>query len=196
MAFRTILIGAAALAAACGAALAQSPFPPVGQQSPFPPAGQQSPFPPVGQQSPFPPVGQQAPSVRQAPPCVQQFIALREEVDKRFQVTKAALEKRAPAPELCRLLTRFTEAELKMIKFSEENGAWCNMPPNAVETMRASHGKSMEYRKQACTAAAAPRPRPSEPGLSDLLSPPATSKDNTRTGRGTLDSLSGNPIGR
>jgi hypothetical protein len=45
MAFRTILIGATVLAVAGGAALAQSPFPPVGQEaSPFPPAGQQSPF--------------------------------------------------------------------------------------------------------------------------------------------------------
>lgn len=187
MAFRTILIGAAALAAAGGAALAQSPFPPVGQQSPFPP---------VGQQSPFPPVGQLAPSVQQRPACVEQFMALREEVDKRFQVTKAALEKRAPAPQLCRLLTRFTEAELKMIKFTEENVALCNVPPNALESMKASHGKSMEYRKQACTAASAPRPRPSEPSLSDLLSPPVANKDTTRTGRGTLDSLGGNPIGR
>jgi hypothetical protein len=187
MAFRTMLIGAAALAVAGGAALAQSPFPPVGEQSPFPP---------VGQQSPFPPVGQQAPSAQQMPPCVEQFLAIRDEVDKRFQVTRAALEKRAPAPELCRLLTRFTESEIKMIKFTEQNAALCNMPANALESMKASHSKSMEYRKQACNAASAPRARPSEPSLSDLLSPPPTSRDNTRTGRGTLDSLGGNPIGR
>lgn len=178
MAFRTILIGAAALTVAGGAALAQSPFPPVGQQSPFPP------------------VGQQAPAVQQRPPCVDQFMALRDEVDKRFQVAKAALEKRAAAPQLCRLLTQFTEAEVKMIKFTEENGAWCNVPPNALESMKASHGKSMEFRKQACTAAAAPQPRPSEPRLSDVLNPPVANKDTTRTGRGTLDSLGGNPIGR
>jgi hypothetical protein len=104
MAFRYTLIGAAVLAA-IGVAGAQA-------QSPFPPATQQ--------QSPFPPVDQQqspaSPPAQQKPPCFDQFLPLRQEVDKRFEVTKNALAKRAPAPELCRLLTRFTEAEISMIK--------------------------------------------------------------------------------
>ena len=179
MAFRTFLIGAAALAVAGGGvALAQSPFPPVGQESPFPPVGQQAP-------------------AQQKPPCIDQFLPLRQEVEKQFAIARAALEKRAAAPELCRLLTRFTNSEIKMIKFVEQNGAWCNFPPNALPDMRASHSKSQGYRKQACDAAAsAVRPRAVEPSLSDLLSPPVTDKDTTRTGRGTLDSLGGNPIGR
>jgi hypothetical protein len=180
MVLRYALLGAAALAVTGVAEVrAQSPFPPVGQQ--------QSPFPPIGQpQQP-----------QQKPPCFDQFIPLRKEVDKRFEVTKAAIDKRAGAPELCRLLTRFNEAEIAMIKYVEENGTWCSFPPDAVQNMKVTHAKSVEYRKQACAAAAAPRPqRPAEPTLSDALSPPIPNKDTTRTGRGTLDSLGGNPIGR
>jgi hypothetical protein len=155
----------------------------------------QSPFPPVGQQaSPFPPVGQP----QQKPPCFDQFIPLRQEVDKRFEVAKAALERRAPASELCSLLTKFTDAEVSMIKYVEQNGPWCNFPPNLLDSMKSSHVKSQGYKKQACTAAASPpRPaRPAEPTLSDAFGSPPLNKDTTRTGRGTFDSLSGNPLAR
>jgi hypothetical protein len=191
------LMAAAALAAAgLAEAMAQSPFPPVGQQaSPFPPVGQQaSPFPPVGQQSPFPQVGQQ----QQKPPCFDEFIPLREDVDKLFQAAKAGIDRRASAAEMCSLLTKFGQAETKVIKYVRENGAACNFPPSLLQSVEASNVKTEGYRKQACTAAAAPakQPRPAAPTLSDALSPPVATKDNTKTGRGTLDSLSGNPLAR
>ena len=195
---RYALMAAAALAVTgIAEAQAQSPFPPVGQQ--------QSPFPPVGQQpSPFPPVGQQssgAPSVaqpQQKPPCFDEFIPLRQEVEKRFEAAKAGVDRRGSAAELCNLLTKFAQAEVKMIKYVRDNGPACNFPANLLQSVQASNVKTEGYRKQACTAAAAPaRPaRPAAPTLSDALTPPVASKDNTRTGRGTLDSLSGNPLAR
>ena len=127
---------------------------------------------------------------------MEQFVALRTDVEKHFETAKAALERRAPPAELCKLLTRFTSGEIKMIKYVEEKGPGCGFPANALPSMKASHSKSMEFRKQACNVAAAPRPRPAEPGLSDLLSPPVVNKETTRSGRGTLDSLSGNPLAR
>ena len=200
MQLRHTFLAAAALAVAgIAGAQAQSPFPPVGgqQASPFPPAGQQSsPFPPVGgQASPFPPVGQQEP---QRSACVDDFMPLRQEVDKRFEAAKKGIDKRAGASEMCSLLTKFAQSESTLIKFVEKNGASCPFPPNLLETIKASHGTTEGYRKQACTAAAAPpRPaRPAEPTLSDALAPPPPSAANTRTGRGTLDSLSGNPLAR
>ncbi len=198
MAFRYTLMGAVALAVTSVAgAQAQSPFPPVGQQqqqSPFPPVGQPSPFPPAGQQSPFPPIGQ---AQQQKPPCYDQFLPLRNEVDKRFEAAKKALDRRGSAAELCSLLTRFSDAEVAMIKYVEKNGATCGFPASMLGNIKASNVKSQEYRKQACSAAASPRPaRPAEPTLSDALSPPVAGRDNTKTGRGTLDSLGGNPLAR
>jgi hypothetical protein len=197
MLFRYALMASAAFAVAgIAEAQAQSPFPPVGQQSsPFPPVGQQSsPFPPVGQQSTFPSAAQP----QQKPPCLDEFIPLRQEVEKRFEAAKAGIDRRGSAAELCNLLTKFTQAEMQMIKYVRENGPACNFPPALLESAQASNAKSEGYRKQACTAAAAPaKPaRPAAPTLSDALSPPVAGKDNTRTGRGTLDSLSGNPLAR
>ena len=196
MVLRYALMAATALAVAgIAEAQAQSPFPPVGQQAPVPPGRQQSPFPPVGQQaSPFPSPGQP----QQKPPCVDEFMQLRQEMEKRFEAAKAGIDRRGSAAELCNLLTKFTQAEVQMIKYVRENGPACSFPPNLLESVQASNVKSEGYRKQACTAAAAPaKPaRPNAPTLSDALSPPVTGKDNTRTGRGTLDSLGGNPLAR
>jgi hypothetical protein len=198
MSFRYTLIGAVTLAVTSVAGgQAQSPFPPVGkeQQSPFPPVGQRaSPFPPVGQQSPFPQVGQP----QQSAPCVDQFVPLREEVDKRFEAAKAGITKHGTAPEICNLLTKFSQAEVALMKFVEKNSGNCPFPADMLGNVKASNAKTEGYRKQACTAAAGPAraARPAEPTLSDALSPPVAGKDNTKTGRGTLDSLSGNPLAR
>lgn len=131
----------------------------------------------------------------QVPPCVAKFIPLKEEMDKRFIATKAAIDRKAGAAELCTLLTRFTEAESKVVKYAEEQGIWCEFPPQVIQSMKASQAKSQEYRKQACTAAAQPR-RPATPSLSDALGAPVPDASTTRTGRGTLDSLGGNPLAR
>jgi hypothetical protein len=197
MLFRYALMAAAALAVVgIAAAQAQSPFPPVGQQaSPFPPVGQQaSPFPPVGQQSPFPPVGQP----QQMPPCIEDFLSLRQQLDKRFETVKTTLERKPTASEACSALTKFTQSEAAMIKFVEKNSGTCPFPPNLLPDIKAGNVKSEGYRKQACTAAAAPaKPaRPAAPTLSDAFGAPVAGKDNTRTGRGTLDSLGGNPLAR
>jgi hypothetical protein len=191
MAFRYTLIGAVTLAVTSVAgAQAQSPFPPVGQEqraSPFPPVGQE-------QQSPFPRVGQP----QQSSPCVDQFVPLREELDKRFEAAKAGIAKHGTAPEICSLLTKFSQAEVALLKFVEKNSGNCPFPSDMLGNVKASNAKTEVYRKQACTAAAGPAraPRPAEPTLSDALSPPVASKDNTKTGRGTLDSLGGNPLAR
>jgi hypothetical protein len=198
MLLRYALVAAVALGAdGIAEVRAQSPFPPVGQeqQSPFPPVGQQqqSPFPPPGQPS-LPGYGQQ----QQMPPCFQEFIPLRQDVDKRFEAAKAGIEKRIGAAEMCNLLTKFSQAEGTLIKFIEKNAPTCPFPANMLQSVKASNAKTEGYRKQACNAAAAPaRPmRPAEPTLSDALSPPIVGKDNTKTGSGTLDSLSGNPLAR
>jgi hypothetical protein len=199
MACRYTLLGAVTLAviSVAGAqAQSQSPFPPAGpelQASPFPAPSAAPQIPMLGPQSRPQPQQQQ-----QGSACVDQYLPLREEVDKRFEATKAGIARKGGAPEICNLLTKFSQAEAALMKFIEKNTGNCPFPPNMLENIKASNVKSEGYRKQACTAAAAPaRPtRPTEPTLSDALSPPALNKDNTRTGRGTLDSLGGNPLAR
>ncbi len=131
----------------------------------------------------------------EVPPCVAQYIPLRQDMEKRFIAAKTAIDRKAPATELCTLLTRFTEAESKVIKYAEEQGIWCEFPPQLLQGMKASQVKSQEYRKQACTAASQPR-KPAAPSLSDALGAPVPDASTTRTGRGTFDSLGGNPLAR
>lgn len=203
MLFRQALMAAMAVAVAqVTAAQAQSPFP-----DPRQPAGQSSPFPPVNQSSPFPdpnnptvPFGQQArPQQQEMPACIKQFISMRENLDKRFEETRKVMEKKPTASEACSALTKFTQTEIALIKFVEKQGSNCPFPPELLSTIKASNEKTTGYRQKACTAAKAEQQAPvrhSQPTLSDAFGPPVVSGDSTKTGRGTLDTLSGNPLTR
>jgi hypothetical protein len=200
MLLRYAFLAAAALSVAgIAEAQAQSPFPPVGQEraSPFPPVGQQaSPFPPAGA-TVFGAPSQQQP--QQIPSCLKDFLPLREEMDKRFESVKNMMAKRPSASEACSVLTRFTQAEVVLLKFVEKNSPTCPFPPGLLDNIKASNAKSEGYKKQACTAAAQQQQRPAraaEPTLSDAFGAPPLNKETTRTGRGTFDSLSGNPLAR
>jgi hypothetical protein len=138
---------------------------------------------------------QAAPPAQQMSPCVEQFLPLRGEVEKRFLAAKGGIDRKAPAVELCRLFTQFTEAESKMIKYAEENGAWCGFPPEVLSNMKSNQLKSTDFRKRACTAAQSPA-RPAGPSLSDALVGPVPDANTTKTGRGIFDSLTGNPLAR
>jgi hypothetical protein len=167
-------------------------FPPVGQQAtPFPsPTGRQSSPPPAAGPG-FSPFGQP----QQKPPCYDEFVSHGDEIAKRFEAAQGGINKRLSAKEICGLLTRLSQSEVKALKFVEQNNAKCGFPPEIVQNVKMRNAKTEEFRKQACTAAARPA-KPAEPTLSDALSAPAVGKDNTKTGRGTLDSLFGNPLAR
>ncbi len=139
---------------------------------------------------------QASPPAEQAPPCIQKFIPLRQEVEKRLGVAKSAIDRKASAAELCRLFTQFSEAEGKMIKYVEEQGVWCGFPPNALPSMKEGHVKSLDARKNACNAAAAGAQHSAAPSLSDALGTPTPDANNVKTGRGTFDTLNGSPLAR
>ncbi len=138
---------------------------------------------------------QGAPPADQPPPCIQKFLPLKQEVEKRLGVAKAAIDRKAPAAELCHLFTQFTDAESKMIKYVEEQGVWCGFPADALPSMKAGQVRSQSARKQACTAAAAPQ-RPAGPSLSDALGTPIPDARAAKPGRGTFDTLTGSPLAR
>jgi len=138
---------------------------------------------------------QQAPGpAQEPPPCVKEFLSLRNDAQKKAQAIQAASERKAPPAEACKLFTSFSAAESKMIKYAQENTVWCGIPPNVVDDMKKSHVRTTELRTQVCRAAAAPR-RPAGPSLSDALSAPIPSAGNIKPGRGTFDTLTGTPLG-
>jgi hypothetical protein len=133
------------------------------------------------------------------PACIKQFISMRENLDKRFEETRKVMEKKPSASEACSALTKFTQTEVALIKYVEKQGSNCPFPPELLDTIKASNVKTTGYRQKACAAAKAEQQAPvrhSQPTLSDAFGPPVVSGESTHTGRGTLDTLNGNPLTR
>ena len=157
------------------------------------------PDPPPQQASPWP---QQAPQQaspwqqpQQGPPCLPEFTKLRNETEKRGIALKKASDRRASPQEACKLLTAFTSAEAKMLKYAVDNSTTCGIPPQIIDGIKQGHARSDALRVRVCRVAAAPQ-APRGPTLSDALNGPVTSSSNIKTGRGTFDTLTGTPIGR
>ena len=131
----------------------------------------------------------------QEPPCVKEFFRLREEAEKKGLAIKAANERKAPPKEACQLFGAFITAQTKMLKYAADNTVWCGIPPQVVENLKQSVAKISEVRTRVCQAAVAPQ-QPAGPSLSDALSNPVPNSNNIKTGRGTFDTLTGNPLGK
>jgi len=119
------------------------------------------------------------------------FPKLTEEAQKRGALVGAAIKGKAERKEICTLMTTFVAAEGKMIKFLDDNKTWCGIPNQAIAAAKANHEKSLKFRTAACEEG----PKPKAPTLSDAIKTPSldTAK-NTKTGRGTFDTLTGNPL--
>jgi hypothetical protein len=90
-------------------------------------------------------------------------------------------------------MTNFVTAESKVMKFLEDNKVWCGVPEQALTASRAGHERALKFRTSACEEG----PHPKAPTLSDAIKAPTVdSGSNTKTGRGTFDTLTGNPLAR
>jgi hypothetical protein len=180
---------------------AQQPQPQQG--APWPQQGQPAQAAPWPQQTPRPqatfgaPQQQMSPwSQQQEPPCVKDFVPLREEAAKRAAAVRTASEHKASPQEACQLIGKFSEAEAKLIKFAEANVAGCGIPQDAVKQMKANHERTAQLHKNVCMAANNPA-RGAAPSLSDALdTSKIPSADSVKKGSGTYDTLSGSALAR
>ena len=130
---------------------------------------------------------------QQEAPCLKDFSKLRDDTEKRGQAIRAAGERKASPKEACQLFNAFVAAQSKMLKYATDNAAWCGIPDQIMANLKEGIAKTSEVRTKVCQAAAAP-PRPTGPSLSDALSGPVPDSNNIKTGRGTFDTLTGNPL--
>jgi hypothetical protein len=122
------------------------------------------------------------------------FSNLTAEAQKRSALVGAAMKAKADRKELCTLMTSFVAAETSAVKFLQDNKVWCGIPDQVIALSKANHEKAMKFRTMACSEEG---PRPKAPSLSDAIKAPATdTAKNTKTGRGTFDTLTGNPLAR
>ncbi|MFY9838977.1 MAG: hypothetical protein WAK55_21380 [Xanthobacteraceae bacterium] len=123
------------------------------------------------------------------------FPALAAEAQKRGAAVGAAIKAKADRKQICTLMTTFVAAETIVIKFLDENKVWCGVPDQVLTVSKANHEKSLKFRTDACNEDG---PHPKAPSLSDAIKEPSgvdTAK-NTKTGRGTFDTLTGNPLSK
>lgn len=143
-------------------------------------------------QAPQPAAGFSQGTAQQMPPCFKEFLPLRQEAEKRAGAIKAGVDRKVERPVLCKLFTRFVEAEAKYLKFMSDNQTWCGIPKEAVAQVKAGHVRSVKTKNQVCAAAAAPAPR--GPSLSDAMGTNRFPDANNTTGSGTFGTLSGSAL--
>jgi hypothetical protein len=129
--------------------------------------------------------------------CLRQFTSLRSEVEKRGVAAKGAGDKHAPREEMCKLVTAYSAAETKWVKYSSDNMAKCGIPKQVVEQIKAVHVRTADAQKKIC-AAGPGQAGPATPSLSDALGTatlPNRATEQRKPG-GTLDTLTGNALAR
>jgi hypothetical protein len=131
----------------------------------------------------------------QAPAVCNTFIQIRDDAQQKALAIRTAVQNKAERKDICALVQRYYTAESSVVKFLEENKSWCGIPDQAIKAAKDNHEHTLKFRTAACTEAPATKPR--APSLSDAIGTPSVDTGaNTKTGRGTLDSLNGNPLAR
>jgi hypothetical protein len=192
----------APLPGAAAAPANASPFPPV-NGAPAAVVGAPSAFPSNG----APPVsgGFSPPQQQQAGPpggddCMKGFLPLRQEAEKRGAAIKTASERHAPPDEACKLISAFSQSEVKMIKYIEANAQKCGIPGSVSDQMKTGHKNTEGMRQKVCGVASQQQQRgPVAPRLSDVLGSSAALPEVTaakKNGGTTFDTLNGNVLAR
>jgi hypothetical protein len=179
------------------------PAPPPGAG--LPPAGARPPqAPPPGAGSPpgaapRPGAGAMGPAPGgQQEQCFQDFMPLREEAQRRGALIQKAQGNKPTREEMCQLFKNFTAAEVKVIKYVTTNQSACGIPDEVITKMKSEQSTHIKIRQQICAGGptAGKAPAPAVPKLSDELGLRGIADPTTSSGRGTFDTLTGNPFQR
>ena len=128
------------------------------------------------------------------PPCMVEFAKLRDDVQKRGLAAKAAGQRKASREEMCKHITAFSAAELKWVKYTETNVTSCGIPAEVVQQLKQVHTNTEQTKEKICAAGPAAAGPPS---LSDALGTTRLpTPETTKSGSGTLDTLTGSAIQR
>jgi hypothetical protein len=121
------------------------------------------------------------------------FPKLRDEAKAKAEAVSAIGKRKGERKDMCAAVQSFTAAEEKVVKFLDDNKMNCGVPAQAVTQAKAMHANTLKFRDTVC----AEGPKPKAPTLSDAIGAPSLDTGtNTRTGRGTLDTLTGNPLAK
>jgi hypothetical protein len=130
--------------------------------------------------------------------CMRGFVPLREEAEKRGKIIKAASERHAAPDEACKLIKKFGQAEIEMIKYVESHAAKCRIPPQISDQLKLGHKNTESMKTKVCAVAQQLQQRgPAGPSLSDVLGSSAAIPEATQikhSGGSIFDTLGGNVL--
>jgi hypothetical protein len=147
-------------------------------------------------EGPGPGPGGPAPGGAAQAECLKQASPLRDETQKRASLLQAASKRHAAAPEACKLLQSFSQAEVRLLNFVTTKQSACGIPAEVPKQMKEAHAHTEQLAKQICAAANAPQ-QGAGPGLSDVLGTPSFAPEDIptkRKGGSTFDTLKGNVL--
>ena len=128
--------------------------------------------------------------------CMLEIKPLLTDAEEKGKAIKAAAATKKQ-PVVCQAFRNLAAAEGKVIKYFEDHGAECGVPPDATKARKGNMAKIVEIRTKVCEAAAAP---PRAPSLSDALGtsriPTISDAPKQKKGGSTFDTLTGNPLTR
>ena len=99
-------------------------------------------------------------SEQSEPPCIKDFLKLREDAQKKANALQAAGIRKASPKEACGLFNAFYAAEAKLIKFSTANQASRGIPPQAIEGMKSNIPRRPASAPMSAVSPPRPRARP------------------------------------
>ncbi len=141
-----------------------------------------------------------APPTQAGPPddCMQGFLPLREEAEKRGKLIKAASDRHAPPAEACKLIGNFAQSEIKMINYIETHAAKCGIPPQIGDQLKKGHKGTEAMQQKVCAVAEQIKTQPAAgPSLSEVLGSATTLPVATASKKGSMfDTLNGNALAR
>jgi hypothetical protein len=129
--------------------------------------------------------------------CMEKFVPLRQDAEKRAQAIKAASDRKAAPKEACGLITSYVQAEAKLVNYVTTKQTACGIPAEIPKQLKANQAKSQQMMKAVCQAASQPQGGAgAPPSLSETLG--STSAPEIRRVRGgsTFDTLNGNVLAR
>jgi hypothetical protein len=85
--------------------------------------------------------------------CMNGYLPLRQEAEKRGALIKAAGAQHAPADEVCKLIGSFAQSEVKMIQYLEAHAQQCGIAAEVGEQLRTGHKNTEGMLEKVCDAA-------------------------------------------
>jgi hypothetical protein len=131
--------------------------------------------------------------------CMEKFVPLRQDAEKKAQAIKAASDRKAPPQEACTLIKGYVAAEAKLVNYVTTKQTACGIPAEIPKQLKANQARSQQMMKAVCQAAAQPQGGgpAAAPSLSEVLgSSSAPEIRSVRSGGSTFDTINGNVLAR